>query len=129
MDPRQLLRSSKTIAAGAGASAALATVGLANTRTPHAPATMQRFSYQHWALDHISQANGTNSAQRGTKPRPRGCGMEIMGDITNLRRQGRKYADIVPAFVALAQGRERRANEHEKAGERIPARDNYYIAA
>jgi fermentation-respiration switch protein FrsA (DUF1100 family) len=129
MDRRQFLRSAQTIAAGAGASAAFATVGLAQTRAPHGPPNMKRFNDQRWALDNIIQANGIDWDQGRTNTLLRACGMEVAGDMATLRQRVRKYADIVPAFVALAQRRETRAQAHEKASERIPARDNYYIAA
>ena len=130
MDRRQFLSSARTIAAGAGASCAFATMGLAQSaRTPVGPPNMKRFNDQRWALDNIIQANGIDWDQGRTNTLLRACGIEVLGDMTALRQRVRKYADIVPAFEALAQRRETRAREHEKAGERIPARDNYYIAA
>jgi hypothetical protein len=126
MDRRQFLRSAKIIAAGAGASAAFASVGLAQSaRIPHGPPNMKRFNEQRWALDNIIQANGIDWDQGRTNTLLRACGVEVMGDMTALRQRVRKYADIVPAFEALATRREARAQQHEKAGERIPARDNY----
>src|SRR5262249_19861286 len=124
MDRRQFLRSAKTIAAGVGASAAFATMGVAQTRTPHGPPNMKRFNEQRWALDNIIQSNGIDWDQGRTGTLLRACGVEVMGDMASLRQRVRKYADIVPAFVSLAQRREARAQAHEKAGERIPARDN-----
>ena len=121
MDRRQFLRSAKTIAAGAGASAAFATLGLAQTRTPHGPPNMKRFNDQRWALDNIIQSNGIDWDQGRTSTLLRACGIEVMGDMATLRQRVRKYADIVPEFVALARRRETRAQQHEKAGEQIDA--------
>lgn len=57
MDRRQFLHSAKFIAAGAGASSALATVGLAASgRHPEGAPVMRRFNEQRWALDNMVQA-------------------------------------------------------------------------
>ena len=56
-------------------------------------------------------------------------GLAVQADMVALRQRVRKYADIVPAFEALARRREALAIAYEKDGAPIPARDNYYIAA
>jgi dienelactone hydrolase len=133
MNRRQFLHSANIAAnlaaTAAGSTALLGVSALAAERTPHGPPVMRRFNEQRWALDNIIQANGIDWDQGRTSTLLRACGLDILGDMTGLRQRVRKYADITPAFEALARRRENLAKEHEQAGERIPARDNYYFAA
>ncbi len=111
--------------------AAATTAGLAHaeegfpTGEPH----MKRFVEQRWALDNIIQANGIDWDQGHTSVLVRACGLDVQNDMLGLRQRVKKYADIVPAFEALARKREASAMEFEKDEALIPARDNYYIAA
>ena len=59
----------------------------------------------------------------------RNCGATVIGDMAVLRQRVKKYADIAPAFEALARIREAKAREAEQDGESFEARDNYFIAA
>jgi dienelactone hydrolase len=90
---------------------------------------MKRFEEQRWALDNIIQANGIDWDQGHTGVLLRACGLEVSNDMVALRQRVKKYADIVPAFEAMARRREGLAAEYEKNEELIPARNNYYIAA
>jgi alpha-beta hydrolase superfamily lysophospholipase len=130
MDRREFLRTAKVIAAGAGASSALSTVGLAaSERAPAGPPVMRRFNEQRWALDNIIQANGIDWDQGRTGGLIRACGASAIGDMATLRQRVKKFADIAPAFESLARRREAMAKEAEHEGETFEARDNYYIAA
>ena len=113
------------------AAAALSGAGLARAAEgfPVGEPKTKRFEEQRWVLDNIIQANGVDWDQGHTSVLLRACGLEVQGDMTALRQRVRKYADIVPAFEAMARRREALAAEHEKNEELIPARDNYYIAA
>jgi dienelactone hydrolase len=126
MHRRQFLRSVPLAAAG------VAAAGLGHAAEPGFPVgepKVKRFEDQRWVLDNIIQANGVDWDQGHTGTLLRACGLAIQGDMAGLRQRVKKYADIVPAFEALARRREALAQEHEKAEELIPARDNYYIAA
>lgn len=90
---------------------------------------MRRWDEQRWALDNIIQSNGIDWDQGRTGVILRSCGLAVQGDMVALRQRVRKYADIIPAFEALAKRREVLAIEYEKEGAKIPARDNYYFAA
>ena len=57
------------------------------------------------------------------------CGAAVVGDMAVLRQRVKKYADIAPAFEALAKSREQKAVAAEQEGETFEARDNYFIAA
>src|SRR5215468_11699145 len=113
------------------AAAALSSASLAQAAEslPVGEPKMKRFEEQRWVLDNIIQANGVDWDQGHTSVLLRSCGLEVQGDMTALRQRVRKYADIVPAFEAMARRRETLAAEHEKNDELIPARNNYYIAA
>ena len=125
MHRRHFLRSVPLAAAAGLASGRLS----AAEGFPHGEPRMKRFDDQRWVLDNIIQANGIDWDQGHVSVLLRACGLSIQGDMAGLRTRVKKYADIVPAFEALARRREALALEHVKAEEMIPARDNYYIAA
>ena len=124
MDRRQFLRSVPLAALAAPGAAFAAEPGF-----PHGEPHMKRWDEQRWVLDNIIQANGVDWDQGHTSVLLRSCGLDVQGDMLGLRQRVKKYADIVPAFEALAKRREDRAIEFEKNDELIPARDNYYTAA
>ncbi len=128
MHRRQFLQTAK-LAAAAGASTALVAVAGATERQPHGAPVVRRFDEQRWALDNIIQANGIDWDQGHTAGLIRACGTRVMGDMATLRQRVKKYADIAPAFEALARRREAKAKEAEQEGDSIEARDNYFIAA
>ena len=112
--------------------AAIAAPTLVHAKDGVFPATephTKRFDEQRWALDNIIQANGIDWDQGHVSVLLRACGLDIQNDMAALRARVKKYADIVPAFEALARKRETMAIEAEKNDEPIPARDNYYTAA
>ncbi len=125
MHRRQFLRSVPLAAAATMGSASL---GHADD-FPHGEPRMKRFDEQRWALDNIIQANGIDWDQGHTGVLLRACGLGVQADMAGLRQRVKKYADIVPAFEALARRREALAQEYEKNEELLPARENYYIAA
>ncbi len=128
MDRRQFLRAAPLAAASAGATLAAGPLAAAERHPVGAP-VMRRFNEQRWALDNIIQANGIDWDQGRTSIMVRTCGAAVVGDMAVLRRRVKKYADIAPAFEALAKSREARARQAEDEGEIIEARDNYFIAA
>jgi len=108
---------------------AAASANAADGSFPAGEPRMKRFVEQRWALDNIIQANGVDWDQGHTGVLLRACGLDVQNDMASLRQRVKKYADIIPAFEALARKREALAMEHEKNDELIPARDNYYTAA
>ena len=130
MDRRQFLRATGAIATAAGSAGSLASAALADAaRHPVGAPVMRRFDEERWVLDNVIQANGIDWDQPHTVILLRACGLDIAGDMNGLRQRVKKFADIAPAFEALARRREQRAKEAENAGEKIPTRDNYFIAA
>ncbi len=129
MDRRQFLRATSTIVTAAGTASPFVAPALAATeRHPIGAPIVRRFDDERWVLDNIIQANGVDWDQPHTIILLRACGLDIAGDMNALRQRVKKYADIAPAFEALAQRREKLAKAAEAAREKIPARDNYFFA-
>ena len=128
MDRRQFLHRASIVATAAGAGSLGAPVA-AQDRHPVGEPIVRRFDEERWVLDNVIQANGIDWDQPHTAILLRACGLDIVGDMTALKGRVKKYADIAPAFEALARRREQRAAAAERAGEKIPARDDYFIAA
>src|SRR6185295_2741825 len=57
------------------------------------------------------------------------CGPEANADFAGIRERVKKYADLSPAFEAVARRRETKARAAEEAGETVTARQNYFMAA
>jgi dienelactone hydrolase len=89
----------------------------------------RRWVEQRWLLDNIIQANGIDWDQPRSIYWNAPCGMEAGPDFAAIRTQVKKFADCAPAFEAAARRREAKAVAAEAAGQRISARDNYFIAA
>ena len=115
------------IASAAGASAALAT-GAAFAGEPGAAMT-RRFAEQRWALDNIIRANGIDWDQPRSLYLAAPCGVEAGADFATIRARVQKMADIGPAFESTARRREAKARAAETDGNRITARDNWFMAA
>jgi len=115
------------IASAAGASAALAT-GAAFAGEPGAAMT-RRFAEQRWALDNIIRANGIDWDQPRSLYLSAPCGVEAGADFAAVRARVQKMADIGPAFESTAKRREGKARAAEADGDKITARDNWFMAA
>ena len=115
------------IASAAGASAALAS-GAAFADEPGAAIT-KRFAEQRWALDNIIRANGIDWDQPRSLYLAAPCGVEAGADFAAIRARVQKMADIGPAFESTAKRREAKAKAAEADGNRITARDNWFMAA
>jgi dienelactone hydrolase len=129
MHRRQFLHAATATLAAAGSSATLGAAAFAGERNPHGEPVVRRFNEQRWALDNIIQANSIDWDQGRTGGLIRACGPAVINDMATLKQRVKKYADIAPAFEALARRRETQAKEAEQEGESLEARDNYFIAA
>ena len=125
MNRRRFVRSAA--AAGAGAAIA-ATRGVALADADGA-ATTRRFAEQRWALDNIIRANGIDWDQPRSLYLSAPCGVEANADFAAIRARVQKMADIGPAFESTAQRREAKARAAEADGNKVTARDNWYMAA
>src|SRR5882757_184391 len=124
MDRRRFIRSA-LMATGA---AALGGNGQALADAEGA-ATTRRFSEQRWTLDNIIRANGIDWDQPRSIYLSAPCGVEANADFAAIRARVQKMADIGPAFESTAKRREAKARDAETEGNRITARDNWYMAA
>src|SRR5258708_6301751 len=142
MDRRDFLKSATLATAATPASAAFAqpqspgSGQLAQAAGPAAPAVknlgepqMRRWTEQRWALDNLIRANGIDWDQPRTAGLVGACGPESQGDIAAIRSRVQKFADIGPAFEAVARRREAVARAADEAKDTITARDNFYMAA
>ena len=90
---------------------------------------VRRWTEQRWLLDNVIDANGPDWDQPRTKYLQFPCGMEASADFALIQQRVRKYADISPAFAAVARRREARARAAEEQGWTVTARDSYFMAA
>jgi Esterase FrsA-like len=124
MDRRRFIRSALI---GTGA-AAVGGTSLALAEAEGA-ATTRRFTEQRWTLDNIIRANGIDWDQPRSIYLSAPCGVEANADFAAIRARVQKMADIGPAFESTAKRREAKARDAEAEGNRITARDNWYMAA
>jgi dienelactone hydrolase len=141
MDRRDFLRSATLATAATATSAAFAQSRpagsqLAQAANPPAPAVknlgepqMRRWTEQRWALDNLIRANGIDWDQPRTAGLISACGPESQGDVAGIRNRVQKFADITPAFEAVARRREAIAHAADEAKNQITARDSYFMAA
>jgi dienelactone hydrolase len=140
MDRRAFLQSG-SIAAVAGAAAPVAaqttpakpdvtsvTARDWSARAPKGEPIVKRFDDQRWVLDNVIQANGIDWDQSHTAVAIRSGGTAAVPDMAELRRRVKRLVDIGPTFEALAKKRETAAIAAERNGDKILARDNYYLA-
>ena len=90
---------------------------------------MRRFDEQRWILDNIIRANGIDWDQPRLPGLAAALGPEATTDIAAIRTRVQKFADIAPAFEAVARRREARAIEAAKQEDKVGARDNFFMAA
>jgi alpha-beta hydrolase superfamily lysophospholipase len=93
------------------------------------PPQMRRFAEQRWILDNVIRANGIDWDQPRLPALAAALGPEATADVAAIRQRVQKFADIAPAFEAVARRREARAVEAEQADNAAGARDNYFMAA
>ncbi len=141
MDRRAFLQSGSLAAAASAAIANVVTpadaaetpaathTGDWSNRKPKGEPIVKRFDEQRWVLDNVIQANGIDWDQGRTTATIRGCGPSAVPDMEELRKRVKRLVDICPAFETLARKREAAAREAEQAGDKVAARDNYFIAA
>jgi dienelactone hydrolase len=115
------------IASAAGAGATLA-AGHALAAEEGAAMT-RRFAEQRWALDNIIRANGIDWDQPRSLYLSAPCGVEANADFAAIRARVQKMADIGPAFESTARRRAAKAHSAEADGNKVTARDNWFIAA
>jgi len=89
----------------------------------------RRWIEQRWLIDNIIRANGIDWDQPRSVYLSAPCGVEATADFAAIRLRIQKYADVSPAFEAVARRREAKAREAEAEGATVTARENYFMAA
>src|SRR6202167_2532726 len=92
-------------------------------------AQVRRFDEQRWLIDNIIRANGIDWDQPRSLYLSAPCGVEAGADFAAVRARVQKMADIGPAFESTAKRREGKARAAEADGDKITARDNWFMAA
>src|SRR6476620_2025133 len=113
----------------AAAGTALATAAGRALADAEGAAMTRRFAEQRWALDNIIRANGIDWDQPRSIYLSAPCGVEANADFAAIRARVQKMADIGPAFESTAKRREAKARDAETEGNRVTARDNWFMAA
>jgi dienelactone hydrolase len=89
----------------------------------------RRWIAQRWLVDNVIRSVGIDWDQPRSINYNAPCGPEANADFAAIRERVKKYADISPAFESAARRREAKAQAAEDAGDRVTARQNYFIAA
>jgi dienelactone hydrolase len=89
----------------------------------------RRWVAQRWLVDNIIRTVGIDWDQPRSINYNAPCGPEANADFAAIRERVRKFADIAPAFAAVARRREAKACAADEAGEVVTARQNYFMAA
>ena len=97
--------------------------------TAHRKILTRRWVQQRWLLDNIIRSVGVDWDQPRTFSYNAPCGPVANADFAAIRERVKKYADIAPAFASTARRREAKAQAADEAGERVTARQNYFMAA
>jgi dienelactone hydrolase len=90
---------------------------------------MKRWTEQRWILDSTIRTVGIEWDQPRLGNYATACGPLAAGDLAAIRQRVQKFADITPAFEAVARRRQGVADTAEKEGHLVTARDHYFIAA
>src|SRR5262245_23332120 len=89
----------------------------------------RRFIEQRWLLDNTIRAVGMDWDQPRSMYLAAPCGVEANADFALIRGRITKLADASSAFEVVARRREAKARAAEDNGDRVTARDNYFMAA
>jgi len=90
---------------------------------------VKRFQEQRWILDNVIRTVGVTWNQGDVDFALFPCGILALGDFLRVERNVKKYNDIAREYAAAATHRQKRAEELEKQGYRVAARENYFIAS
>ena len=90
---------------------------------------MKRWTEQRWLIDNVIATVGLEYDQGRVSHPLSLMGAEANADGALIRQRCKKFADIAPAFEAVARRREAKAKVHEAAGETVTAGENYFMAA
>jgi pimeloyl-ACP methyl ester carboxylesterase len=93
------------------------------------PPGPRRWHEQRWAIDVAIRTDGLEWDQPRVGYTLRPIGPDGAHDFAWAQRNIRQYDDITPVFRAVAERREERGREAERAGRLVTAREHYFIAS
>ena len=90
---------------------------------------VKRWKDQRWLIDSVIQAVGMEWDQPRLNYTMYPAGPDAIGDFRTVGLRVRKFADMHREFAAAAHRREVKAQNFEKQGRNISARESYFIAS
>ena len=90
---------------------------------------VKRWHDQRWLLDTVIQSVGMEWDQPRLGYTMYPAGPDAVGDFRTVGMRVRKFADMHREFAAAARRREVKAENFEKQGRKIAARESYFIAS
>jgi len=90
---------------------------------------MKRWQEQRWILDNIIRTVGIEWDQPRIAYTVGPCGPEANFDFNLIRQRVTKLADMPREYAAAARRREAVAEQYEKEGRPVAARESYFIAS
>jgi len=89
----------------------------------------RRWHEQRWLIDSILRTDGLEWDQPRVAYTLRPMGIDGVGDFERAKSRITKFADLTPVFLELADHRQRMAEQAERDGRLVAARENYFFAA
>src|ERR1700730_13062892 len=90
---------------------------------------VKRWKDQRWLIDSVIQAIGMEWDQPRLNYTMYPAGPDAISDFRTVRTRVRKLADMHREFAAAAHRREVKAQNFEKQGRNISARESHFIAS
>jgi dienelactone hydrolase len=90
---------------------------------------VKRWNDQRWILDSVIQAIGMEWDQPRLNYTMAPAGGEAIVDFRMVAMRVKKFADMHREFAAAARRRETKAENFEKQGRRVAARESFFVAA
>ncbi len=90
---------------------------------------VERFREQRWVLDNVIRAVGVTWDQGDMDFALFPCGIGALGDFLRVEKNVKKYNDIAREYGAAARRRQANAEDLDKQGYTVAARESYYIAS
>ncbi len=90
---------------------------------------VERFREQRWVLDNIIRTVGVTWGQGDMDFALFPCGIGALGDFLRVEHNVKKYNDIAREYAAAGRRRQEAAEDLERQGYTVAARESFYIAS
>lgn len=90
---------------------------------------VQRFREQRWVLDSVIRTVGVTWDQGDMDFALFPCGIGALGDFLRVEKNVKKFNDIAREYSAAGRRRQEAAEDLDKQGYTVAARESYYIAS